>query len=116
VPHFVEFYQAVHGKKPSGAAYEAWYSLYQMSVTMSKSWNLPDGTPKDVVEAWRSAARKMMKDPDFMKKREKIFGPYEQTIGDGAYAIRDAATTLSPTAKKWLAKYVKARYGVTLGK
>ena len=116
VPHFIEFYKAVHNKKPSGAAFEAWYSLYQMSVTMSKSWNLPDGTPKDVVEAWRTAARKMMKDPDFMKKRKKIFGEYPQTIGDGAYAIRDAATTLSPTAKKYLAKYVKARYGVTLGK
>jgi len=115
VPHFVEVYKAVHGKKPSGAAFEAWYSLYQMSVTMSKSWNLPDGTPKDIVEAWRGAARKMMKDPDFMAKRMKIFGPYEQTIGDGAIPVRNAATTISPTAKQWLAKYVKARYGVSLG-
>ena len=116
VPSFVEAYQAVHGKKPSGPAFEAWYALYQMSVTMSKSWNLPGGTPKDVVEAWRGAARKMMKDPGFMKKRKKIFGEYPQTIGDAAFAIRNAATTLSPTAKKYLAKYVKARYGVTLGK
>lgn len=116
VPNFVEAYQAVHGKKPSGPAFEAWYALYQMSVTMSKSWNLPNGTPKDVVEAYRNAARKMMKDPDFMKKRTKIFGEYPQTIGDAAFAIRNAATTLSPTAKKYLAKYVKARYGVTLGK
>lgn len=116
VPHFIEVYQAVHGKKPSGAAFEAWYSLYQMSVTMSKSWNLPEGTPKDVVEAFRGAARDMMSDSDFMSKRAKIFGTYPQTIGDGAIPIRNAATTLSPTAKKWLGKYVKARYGVTLGK
>lgn len=116
VPHFIEVYQAVHGKKPSGAAFEAWYSLYQMSVTMSKSWNLPEGTPKDVVEAFRGAARAMMTDSGFLSKRDKIFGKYPQTIGDGAIPIRDAATTLSPSAKKWLAKYVKARYGVTLGK
>ena len=116
VPHYVEVYEAVHGKKPSGAAFEAWYSLYQMSVTMSKSWNLPDGTPKDVVEAYRAAARKMMEDPDFKAKRQKIFGEYPQTIGDAAIPIRNAATTLSPAAKDWLAKYVKARYGVTLGK
>jgi tripartite-type tricarboxylate transporter receptor subunit TctC len=114
VPHFVEVYEAVNGKKPSGPQFEAWYSLYQMSVTMSKSWNLPDGTPKDIVEAYRDAARKMMNDPDFKAKRAKIFGPYEQTIGDGAIPIRNAATTLSPTAKQWLAKYVKARYGVNL--
>ena len=46
VPHFIEVYKAVNGKPPAGDAYEAWYSLYQMSVTMSKSWNLPAGTPK----------------------------------------------------------------------
>ena len=115
VPHYVEVYEAVHGKKPTGDAFEAWYALYQMSVTMSKSWNLPAGTPKDVVEAWRSAAKKMMADPDFKAKRGKIFGPYPQTIGDAAIPIRNAATTLSPGARKWLAKYVKARYGVNLG-
>ena len=116
VPHFLEVYKEVNGKDPSGDAYEAWYSLYQMSVTMSKSWNLPAGTPKDIVEAFRTAAKKMLKDPKFLEKKEKMFGAYPQTIGDGAYAIRDAATTLSPTAKGWLGKYVKARYGVTLGK
>ncbi|MCG8543792.1 MAG: hypothetical protein MJE12_06235 [Alphaproteobacteria bacterium] len=115
VPTYNEAYKAIHGKEPSGAAYEAWLSLFQMSVTMSKSWNLPAGTPKDVVEAFRTAAKKMLADPDFKKKRNKIFGQYPQTIGDGAIPIRNAATTISPTAKKWLAKYVKARYGVNLG-
>lgn len=116
VPTFIEAYKAVHGKAPSGPGFEAWYSLYQMSVTMSKSWNLPAGTPKDIVEAYRTAAKKMMADPDFMKKRAKIFGDYPQTIGDGAIPIRNAATTMSDTARTYLAKYVKSRYGVTLGK
>ena len=115
VPHYVEVYEAVHGEKPAGDAFEAWYALYQMSVTMSKSWNLPAGTPKVMVEAWRSAAKKMMADPDFNAKRGKIFGPYPQTIGDAAIPIRNAATTLSPGARAWLAGYVKARYGVNLG-
>jgi tripartite-type tricarboxylate transporter receptor subunit TctC len=115
VPNFNEAYTALHGKAPSGVAYEAWLALFQMSVTMSKSWTLPAGTPKDVVEAYRTAARKMMTDPDFMKKRAKIFGEYPQTIGDSAIQIRNAATTISPPARAWLAKYVKARYGVTIG-
>lgn len=114
VPTFVEAYTAVHGKAPSGASYEAWLSLFQMSVTMSKSWNLPAGTPKDVVEAYRTAARKMMADPDFVAKRGKIFGPFEQTIGDAAIPVRNAATQISPTAKKWLAGYLKERHGVEL--
>jgi len=114
VPTYFEAYKAVYGKKPSGAGFEAWRALMQMSSGMNKSLNLPAGTPKDVVEAWRTAARKMLKDPDFVKKRSKILGAYPQTIGDEVIAIRDAALTLSPAARAYLAKYVKARYDIVL--
>jgi tripartite-type tricarboxylate transporter receptor subunit TctC len=116
VPNYFEAYEAIHGKKPSGAGFEAWLALMQMSSGMNKSLNLPAGTPKDVVEAWRTAARKTLKDPDVVKKRSKILGAYPQTIGDGAISIRNAALTLSPKARAYLAKYVKARYGINLGK
>ncbi|MEC7646976.1 MAG: tripartite tricarboxylate transporter substrate-binding protein [Pseudomonadota bacterium] len=114
VPTWREAYKAVHGKEPSGDGYDAFISLFHMTVTMSKSWNLPAGTPKDIVEAYRTAARKMMADPDFQSKRAKIFGPFEQTIGDAAIGIRNKATTIPPNARKWLAKYVKERYDITL--
>jgi hypothetical protein len=114
VPTFYETYKAVHGKEPSGDGYDAFVSLHAMSVTMSKSWNLPAGTSKDVVEAYRNAARKMMQDADFKAKRAKIFGPFTQTIGDEAFAIRDKATQIPPNAKKWLAKYVKERYDIDI--
>ena len=114
VPTFYETYKAVHGKEPSGDAYDAFVSLHAMSVTMSKSWNLPAGTSKDVVEAYRNAARKMMQDADFKAKRAKIFGPFTQTIGDEAFGIRDKATQIPPNAKKWLAKYVKERYDIEI--
>jgi hypothetical protein len=107
---------ALHGKKPSGPGFEAWLALMQMSSGMNKSWNLPAGTPKDIVEAWRTAARKMLKDPDFLKRRDKILGKYPQTIGDEAIAIRDTALTLSPKARGYLEQYVKVRYGINLGK
>jgi len=116
VPSYFEAYEALHGKKPSGAGFEAWLALMQMSSGMNKSWNLPAGTPKDIVEAWRTAARKMLKDPDFLKKRDKILGKYPQTIGDEAIAIRNTALTLSPEARDYLGNYVKARYGINLGK
>jgi tripartite-type tricarboxylate transporter receptor subunit TctC len=116
VPNYVEAYKAIHGKKPSGPGYEAWLALVQMSVGMNKSWNLQAGTPKDVVEAWRTAAKKMLADPEFKKKRKGILGSYPQTVGDEVIAIRDAALTLSPTARAYLGKYLKARYGIVLGK
>ena len=114
VPTVPEYYKAVYGKDPKGAAYDAWRSLMSVSVPLSKSWNLMEGTPKDVVEAWRAAAKKVyaeiIKDP----KGEKIFGPYKNIIGDAAIRIRDEGTTLSPEAADYLKKYVKVRYDIDI--
>jgi tripartite-type tricarboxylate transporter receptor subunit TctC len=114
VPTVPEYYKAINGKDPSGPAYEAWRSLMAVSVPLSKSWNLLAGTPKNVVEAWRNAAKKayaeVMNDP----KGQKIFGPYKNIMSDAAIRIRDEGTTLSPDAAKWLADYVKVRYNVDI--
>jgi hypothetical protein len=114
VPTFDEAYEAVYGKKPSGTEYRAWRSLMAVSVPLSKSWNLMRGTPPDVIKAWREAAVKVyaevMKDP----KGKKIFGPYKNIMSDAAIAIRDDGTTLNPEAAKWLSKYVKDRFNVTI--
>jgi tripartite-type tricarboxylate transporter receptor subunit TctC len=114
IPTVDEYYKAVYGKDPSGPAYEAYRSLMAVSVPLSKSWNLMKGTPKDIVEAWRSAAKKVYAEITKSPKGQKIFGPYKNIIGDAAVKIRDDGTTLSPSAAKWLAKYVKVRYDVDI--
>jgi len=113
-PTVDEYYKAVYGKDPSGPAYEAYRSLMAVSVPLSKSWNLMKGTPKDIIEAWRSAAKKSYAEITKSPKGQKIFGPYKNIIGDAAIKIRDDGTTLSPEAAKWLAKYVKVRYDVDI--
>jgi tripartite-type tricarboxylate transporter receptor subunit TctC len=115
VPHFVEVYKAVYGKEPSGAGFEAWKAMMGVSVSMSKSLLLPAGTPKDVVEAWRNAARKMLKDPEYVAKAKDEAGPYPQIVGDAAVPIIKSSVSISPEAKAWIAKYVKVRYDVDLG-
>ncbi|MCB1739639.1 MAG: hypothetical protein KDK91_04665, partial [Gammaproteobacteria bacterium] len=114
VATFIEAYEAVNGEKPSGVAFESFEALFHMSVTMSKSLNLPPGTKKEVVETWRNAARRIMEDPDFIAKRDKIFGPYPQTIGDEAIPVRNKATRISKEAKAWLAEYLKTRHNYQL--
>jgi len=116
VPHFAEVYKAVHGKEPSGDGFEAWKSMMGVSVSMSKSLLLPAGTPKDVTEAWREAARKMLVDPEYLAKAKEEAGPYPQIVGDAASPIIKESVTISPSAKKWIAKYVKDRYDVDLDK
>jgi tripartite-type tricarboxylate transporter receptor subunit TctC len=114
VPTFNEAYKAVHGKDPSGTAYEAWKSLMSVSVPLSKSWNLMAGTPPDVIEAWRTAARKTYAEIMKTPKGQKVFGPYKNIMTDAAIKIRDHGTTLEPASAQWLAKYVKDRYNIAI--
>jgi len=114
VPTFVEAYEAVNGKKPSGPQFEAWKSLMSVSVPLSKSWNLRADTPKEVVEAWRTAARavyeEVMQDP----RGAKIFGPYPNMMSDAAGKIMQNATKLDKASAKWLSSYVDENFNVQI--
>ena len=110
----VRHYEAVNGKKPSGPQFEAWKSLMSVSVPLSKSWNLRADTPKEVVEAWRTAARavyeEVMQDP----RGAKIFGPYPNMMSDAAGKIMQNATKLDKSSAKWLSSYVDERFNVQI--
>ena len=113
-PTIYEFYEAVHGKKLSGGMGAALDSLVQLGVGANKSFHLPKGTSKDIVEAWRDAARKMFKDPEFLKRKDKILGPYDAAIGAPAKRVIHDKLQLPDEAKDWLKKFAKARYNIEL--
>lgn len=114
VPTFDEAYEAVHGNKPSGTAYEAWKSLMAVSVPLSKSWNLMDGTSPEIIKVWRDTAVKVYAEIMKTPNGQKIFGPYKNIMTDAAIKIRDAGTTLKPESAKWLAAYVKDHFNITI--
>lgn len=114
VPSYVEAYEALHGKKPSGPGFEAWEALAGMNVAMNKTLLLHPDVPKDVVEAWRTAIREMLKNDDFNKTAAAELGPYPQIVGDAVKPIMVRALTIQPDVRAWLAKFVKVRYDIDL--
>jgi len=114
LPSFAEVYETMHGKKPSGPAYEAWKSVLKMGVMANKSILLPAGTPKPIVDAWRAAAQKTLADPEFEKQAAKVIEGYPQFVGDSAAPIMSTATTVPPDVWEWIKAFLKTKHDVTL--
>jgi hypothetical protein len=85
-----------------------------MNVAMNKTLLLHPNTPKEAIEAWRTAMREMLKDEDFMKLAAPELGPYPQIVGEPIKAIMVRALTIQPEVRAWLAKFVKVRYDIDL--
>jgi tripartite-type tricarboxylate transporter receptor subunit TctC len=114
LPTFGEVYEIVHGKRPSGAGYEAWKAILQMGVMANKSILLPDGTPQPIVDAWRAAVQKTLADPEFEKNAAAVIEGYPQFVGESARPIMRGATTLSPEVWEWIKTFLKTKHDVTL--
>jgi tripartite-type tricarboxylate transporter receptor subunit TctC len=114
IPSLPEAYRLVHGKAPSGPAFEAWKALFQMGVMVNKGIFLPTQTPKHIVEAWRTAVRNMLKDPEFERTASSVVEGYPQFIGESARPMIKEATSFSPEVWDWLRTYLKTKHNVTL--
>ena len=114
LPSFPEAFELMHGRKPSGPGFDAWKALLQMGSMANKAIFLPTGTPKPVLDAWRTAVRKVLDDPDFEKQASAVVEGYPQFIGDSARPIIREATSLSPESWAWIKNYLKTVHNTTL--
>ena len=114
LPHVGEAYELMHGKKPSGPGYDAWQSVNKMMTMLNKGLFLPAGTPKPIVEAWRTALANTLKDPDFEKQASQVIEGYPQFVGEAATPIIKDATSFKPAARAWLKNYFKSEHNVTI--
>ena len=110
IPHFNELYEAVHGEKLTGPAYDAWLTLFTIGSMTSKSLHLPAETPKDIVDTYRKAAAAMLEDPEFKKASAKVLGTYPQSLGENAKRVLQSAAQLSPEGRVYLQKWLKDEF------
>lgn len=74
VPTFYEVYRKVHGKAPSGIAWDAYKSVLIDLSMMLRVYALPPGTPEDRLAIVRQAMAEITKDPAFVADWERILG------------------------------------------
>lgn len=114
LPSFVEVYEMVHGKKPSGAAFSAFKTVFQMAIMCSKGIVLPRGTPQPIVDEWSKAVQGMLDDPQFQKTASDIIGKYPQFLGEDVRPVLKEASDFTPEGWAWLKKFMKAQLNVNL--
>jgi hypothetical protein len=106
-PTFPEMYEKINGEKLAGDDLEAFYSIGAAWSQASKSMLLPQGTPDEIVQAFRDAATKMVNDPEFKEKATKALGPFPLIIGEEAGAIVKKAAIFSDKTKEQLNNVLK---------
>ncbi|MDB5651299.1 MAG: tricarboxylate transporter [Hyphomicrobiales bacterium] len=116
LPHFEEAYEIAMGKKPSGIEWEAFRAFLVAGFPGQKLLVLPKGTPDDIVEAYRNAVRQMVKDPEYIEKRDDLIGEYEELTDKPGEQLFKAATTISPEAREWVRNFLIKDYGVSFEK
>ncbi len=112
LPHFEEAYEIVFGKKPSGLEWEAMRAFLVAGFPAQKLLVLPKGTPADIVETYRQAVRDLVKDPEYLQKRDELIGEYDEVTDKAGEDLYKAATTISPDARNWVRDYLSKNYDV----
>jgi tripartite-type tricarboxylate transporter receptor subunit TctC len=112
LPCFPEVYEMVHGKKPSGQAWNAWKAFMVAGFGVQKAMWLPQKTKPEIVTAYREAAAKVIADPEFQGVVKKSLGGYPQMAGEKARKAFDQVLRVSKEDKAWVLKWIKDKYGV----
>ena len=114
IPTIAEAYEIVHGKKPEGVEWDAFMAFLVSGFPAQKLLVLPKGTSDDMLETYRAAARGLLKDPDYLAKRDEVIGEYEQVTDAAAEKLYKAGTTISPAARDWVRTFLATTYHVQL--
>ncbi|MDE0059791.1 MAG: hypothetical protein OXI22_07725 [Defluviicoccus sp.] len=97
IPTYLDVYQELKGKKPSGVQYDAFQLINNLSVSMLRGSFVPAGTPDEAVKALRAAWAAVARDKDFAADYTKVIkAPPNIILAEAAQAHVDAAGKVSP--------------------
>lgn len=109
LPHVGEVVAGAGGKR-TGLEWDTLVAFITAGFAAQKFVVLPKGTPKNIVDAYSDAFRKMQADPEFKASKDKILGEYPQATGKAAETIYRVATEVSPASKFWVREHLTMNY------
>ena len=116
IPTFKEVCEKTDGCETSGEAWDAWKAFFVAGFPSQKLAFLPAGTPQDVIDTFVAAFDQIKSRADFADISKKRIGKYPMFTGDGAKAALASATNVPDSAKAYVVKWLKDKFGVQLKK
>ncbi len=114
LPHFVEAYQMMHGRPPSGVEFNAYLAFFGSGFAAQKPAMLPRGTAPEIVSAYRRAFAAAVADPELQARKGEVLGDYDQAVGDEIQELFQVATTIDPDARAWVRNYLTTNHNARL--
>ncbi len=114
LPSFVEVYEMINGKKPSGPAFNAWKSFFVAGFPGQKMVFLPKKTSGKIVNAYTKAFNNVINAPGFTEKKNKALGTYTQVTGKNARNLLKQAINVNSKSKKWVKNWLNSTYNTNL--
>jgi len=114
LPHFGEVFEIMHGKKGEGIEYDAWFATMAAGFGGMKLFLVPKETPDKIVKIYEEAFAKIKQDEEYLARKKKSIGLYEQVIGQKALKIFDLATNIDKAEKEWCKNFLREKYGLNI--
>jgi tripartite-type tricarboxylate transporter receptor subunit TctC len=112
LPHFVEAYEMMHGRKPSGVEFNAYLAFFGSGFAAQKPAMLPPRTAPAIVAAYRQAFVQAVADPELQARKGEVLGEYRQAVGDNIQRLYEVATTIDADARTWVREYLTSNHNV----
>ncbi|MDT0378174.1 hypothetical protein RM572_05205 [Streptomyces sp. DSM 42041] len=114
LPTVEEVYRDIHGKAPSGEAYDAYRAFLIPGYVYQKGIWANEGTPDALVQAYRVSVAKISEDSEFKKSSEEVLGGYPLYSGEEAEAELKKAFDISPRTRSYTLDMLESEYDVRL--
>lgn len=116
IPHVGEVYESIHGKAPSGVAWESYKVVLGYSnVTQKVVW-MPKDIPADAKADLRKGFSRTVDDADFEKAAAEELGGYEFQVGADAKKAAERFKKPDEEIVTYLTDFLKKKYDVELSK
>lgn len=107
-----ELYQQIHGRMPSGPAWEAYKVVANLVQNTRGTLWVHSSAPQAAHDALRQGVDAMVRDPEFLAAISRTLEGYEMISGDGLNQIKRDLQQASPEVLDWLRNLMTSRFGV----